>query len=100
MLTGDLCNENQETANGSFNTTNNKHKTENGKAKAAINQTAVPNASDIDTVDSGPGLAMDTSQFVATAPARVSKGDRNKFSGSLPNHLDSDDVCEENGRLS
>lgn len=31
------------------------------------------------------------------APLCVSKKDRNKFCGSLPNHLD--DVCGENGML-
>lgn len=41
---------------------------------------------------------VNTATKLMMAPLCVSKKDRNKFCGSLPNHLDADDVCcgEEN----
>lgn len=98
MFTGNLCNENAENANGTYTTTNNKHKKENGKANVTINQTTTTIIDDdIDTVDAGPGITREPTQFITSITSRVTKNDRNKF-GSLPNHLDSDDVCEENGK--
>lgn len=37
----------------------------------------------------------DESCSVIMAPLCVNIKDRNKFCGSLPNHLDSDDVCDD-----
>lgn len=98
VLSGNLCNDTIEPVNGALNTSNNKRKAENGKTSVAINQTTSTYVEDHDTVDSGPTITANTSQFVALVPTRVSKTDRNKFCGSLPNHLDTDDVCEENGK--
>lgn len=88
---GDLCNENQPTSNGSHSTPNCKRKTENGKPTTAIyghiNQEEI-------TAES---CSVNTATKLMMAPLCVSKKDRNKFCGSLPNHLDADDVYEENG---
>lgn len=85
-----MCNENQPTSNGSHSTPNVKRKTENGKPTAIyghINQ-------EENTAES---CSVNTATKLMMAPLCVSKKDRNKFCGSLPNHLDADDVYEENG---
>lgn len=101
-----MCNDVGTTTNGATasKANNIKHK-ENGEKTASQIKFGgdANNGMDIDTVDSGPPLttAKDVNQFVPAAgvqvPVRVNKNDRNKFSGSLPNNLDTDDVCEENG---
>lgn len=90
-------------ANKANNIRDNAQQENGGKT---INQMKCGDAEDrddFDTVDSGPKFIQhDVTQFVPAAavvqvPVRVNKNDRNKFSGSLPNNLDTDEVCEENG---
>ncbi|KAJ6639981.1 hypothetical protein Bhyg_12729 [Pseudolycoriella hygida] len=89
---GDLCNENDETPNGSCNTPNNKRKSENGKSNAIYEHHHHHQQHDENTAESCP---VNTATKLMMAPLCVSKKDRNKFCGSLPNHLDADDVCGE-----
>ncbi|XP_037027621.1 uncharacterized protein LOC119068226 isoform X4 [Bradysia coprophila] len=96
---GDLCNENDEIPNGSCNTPNNKRKSENGKSNAIYehhhhhHHHHQQQQHDENTAESCP---VNTATKLMMAPLCVSKKDRNKFCGSLPNHLDADDVCGEN----
>lgn len=102
---GNLCNENNDTSNGSYFTPNNKRKIENDKENGGgpaqtnnghrsddVTTTAAATAAAAatTTIDSCT-LSTETAQLM-----NVSRKDRNKFCGSLPNHLDVDDVCEEN----
>lgn len=100
---GNLCNENNDTSNGSYFTPNNKRKIENDKGNGGapaqnnnghrsddVTTTAAAATAATTTIDSCT-LSTETAQLM-----NVSRIDRNKFCGSLPNHLDADDVCEEN----
>lgn len=85
-----MCNENHDTTNGSYNTPNNIRKIENGNENEQTNNNNNHHRLDETTIEICP-LSTDTLQLMG-----VSRKDRNKFCGSLPNHLDADDVCEEN----
>lgn len=101
---GNLCNENNDTSNGSYFTPNNKRKIEKNKENggAPLHNNNGHRSDDVTTAAAAAAttatilidsctLSTETAQL-----ANVSRKDRYKFCGSLPNHLDADDVCEEN----
>lgn len=101
-----MCNENHQPQNGSYYTPNNKRKTENGKSKnaTAAQGNGQNNPADDEVVVDRENTAESypvnmTATKLMMAPLCVSKKDRNKFCGSLPNHLDADDdvCCGDNG---
>lgn len=112
MLSGNLCNEN---ATSVQNVSKTKPKTtttaaapannvfkwnENDKPNGATtNQLVTECPVDVDTVDSGPALPQNGYEM-ATTTLPVIGGNLNKFSGSLPNHLDFDNVCDMKGMFS
>lgn len=96
---GDLCNENDEIPNGSCNTPNNKRKSENGKSNAIYEHHHHHHHHQQHDENTAESCPVNTATKLMMAPLCVSKKDRNKFCGSLPNHLDADDVCGENGML-
>lgn len=111
MFIGDLCNETHQASpskNGStYYTPNNKRKTttENGKAPTAVTDAShggaaiyghinlVAEEDDLSVTDGCPPTTTTTTtgQLMMDPLCVVSKKDRNKFCGSLPNHLDNAD---------
>lgn len=89
-----MCNE-KSTAAVNASTTENVFK-RNGQPNGMANQLALEKAADnVDMVDSGPAIPQNVSGVTTTIP--VNGGNLNKFSDSLPNHLDFDDICNVKG---
>lgn len=96
VCAGNLCNENNDTSNGSYLTPNNKRKIENDKKNGAPAHNNNSHRSDDVTTTAATTIDSCTLSTETVQLMNVSRIDRNKFCGSLPNHLDADDVCEEN----